>query len=311
MKKRNGFTLIELLMVLGIIATLSALLLAAVNKVLTKLPETDARVEISQLDGSIAAFMSDYKLQYPPPSYILLREDNQYNRANPIELATVKWLQTWLGRTFNFSLPVDWNGNGVTDLPYILEGDQCLVLWTGGIPTYSTGSISMKGFNPSNYNPSAPSIQRRGPYMSFNSSRLVLRGSFPVYLDAWRNKTTAQPYAYFSSQGNFNGYNGLGGMNLTGPTGDCGTIGASPYYQLSIGTPPFPSYLNGNRYQIISAGKDGLFAADNIPPFPGVQWQAVDGSFSKIAVINSYSKKPVGYDDQANFSSTLLGIGQH
>jgi hypothetical protein len=47
---------------------------------------------------------------------------------------------------FHFTTPCDWNGNGVIDAPYTLQGQQCLVLWTGGIPTYSEFSTAAASF---------------------------------------------------------------------------------------------------------------------------------------------------------------------
>ena len=137
-------------------------------------------------------------------------------------------------------------------------------------------------------NPTPVSGQRtRGPYFNFQTSRLVTPSSigmttapnqFLVYVDAWKGKTlnraitpNGNPYAYFSTNGINNAYKAT----------DC-TSGATPYI---IGT---NQYVNPTKYQIISAGHNGVFGNGNMGT--GLATGA-------------------GADDQANFSSTLLGVG--
>ncbi len=128
--------------------------------------------------------------------------------------------------------------------------------------------------------------KRRGPYYSFETTRLYPQpaanpapGGFYVYLDPWNSKTGQNytaiggcPYAYFSSRGISNSYTATS------------IYGALPYAYGS------GQYYNPNGYQIISAGKDGNFGNGNMT--------------TGIAI-------GAGADDQANFSSTLLGLGQN
>jgi hypothetical protein len=122
-----------------------------------------------------------------------------------------------------------------------------------------------------------------------------------VYIDAWQSKAGpffatlhGTPYAYFSSNGNNNnGYT----QNAPQALQDCASIGAYPYY--IMGTNP-NQFMYPNKYQIISAGKDGIFGIYNLPAntvgTPG--WNPTAGATG------------VGADDQANFSGSLLGSGQ-
>jgi hypothetical protein len=104
---------------------------------------------------------------------------------------------------------------------------------------------------------------------------------FYIYLDPWNSKLSpyfstlgGTPYTYFSTQGINNQYLSTSGY------------GATAYF---FGSKQF---YNPNTYQIISAGKDGNFGNGNM----------IGG------IATGY---PGGADDQANFSSTLLSLGQN
>jgi len=303
--RRRGFTLIELLVVIAIIAVLIGLLLAGVMRVLLKIPEVQTQSEMSQLDASLAAFMSDYQLSDPPPSMLILREDMLYQTApagNPnwqLELRSQQFLKRVFGKNL---VQTDWNqvggiqssgginGAGNKGGYALLEGEQCLVFYTGGLQTMSGGVVQCLGFSTNNMKPSYGSMpgetmgKRNGPYMTFKESRLVAsKYGFAIYIDAWQSKTgviqlpTIQgtPYAYYSSYGINNGY-----------SADCPSI-------CPIGTTPYHDgaghFVNSNKYQIISAGQDGVFGSGLL-----TSGAATDAN---------------GHDDQANFSSKILGAG--
>lgn len=283
-EKRAAFTLIELMVVVLIIAILVSLVSSAVVMAMGKIPETQTRTEISQMEQALGAFMADYNLSTSPPSTLVL------NESAPLTGPSAAFLQQVFGRNLGANgTAVDWNGDGQLNGPWALEGEQCLVFYLGGIG-------GTQGFSTNNINPATAGGKRKGPYFTFQTSRLIpgnllnlppsghppnALNAFPVYLDAWKSKAAPQiapydngtPYAYFSSQGNNNGY-----------TSDCPTIDlAGPY---GTGT----AYMNSNTYQIISAGKDGTFG--------GGTWNPSGGTTGASA------------DDQANFSSKLLGVGQ-
>lgn len=317
-EKRAGFTLIELLIVILIIGILVGMMLAAVGKITEKVSEVKARTEISEMNVALRAFMSDYQLKDPPPSLLYLREDGQYiTGGNMADQKTVQFLQMCFGRNFNVFMPRDWNGNGTIDPPYVLQGQQSLVFYLGGIPVFDAlGNLKgMSGFSRDNMLPNASATvnsNRKGPYFSFDNNRLSLQGSFPVYMDAYQVKNANQPYAFFSAQGNFAGYNQsqfLTNGTLLNPQGDCSLVGAFCYYEAINPTTGAPQYTSVNTYQILSAGKDGVFGFDTMPAVAGgVKWSAYGGLAGTGL---NHSGQPAGNDDQANFSATKLGVGQN
>jgi prepilin-type N-terminal cleavage/methylation domain-containing protein len=295
---RPAFTLIELLVVMAIIAILVSLTSAAVMRAMWKIPEVQTSTDIAELGTALSSFMSDYQLSDPPPSKLILREDMAYNLnpTNPnaaLELQSLQFLKKVFGKNLG---PTDWNGDTKIANPaagWILEGEQCLIFYVGGIPNtaqIAAGSPPQcQGFSYNNTNPATPGGKRHGPYFqNTQTGRLVpltaytLAPNFFVYIDAWKKKTGPMPYAYFSSNGLNNGY------SLT----DCATIGASPYFS---GVAPNLTYMSANTYQIISAGADGAFGNVVNKTLP---WNPSSGATG------------AGADDQASFSSALLKAGQ-
>jgi prepilin-type N-terminal cleavage/methylation domain-containing protein len=275
---RPAFTLVELMMVVLIIAVLVSLISSAVMMAMAKIPETQTRVEIGEMETALNAFEADFGLTVPPPSVLVL------NEAAPLSVggSTATLLQQMFGRNLG---PTDWNGDGQINGPWTLNSEQCLVFYLGGIKNM--------GFAYNNINPTPVAGQKtHGPYFNFQTSRLIVDptntitpGSFPVYIDPWRTKAGplyatlgGTPYTYFSSQGINNAYTNTSGYSTT--------TGAAPYF--ITGTTQF---MNPNTYQIISAGKDGWFGG-------AAGWVPTNGATGH------------GADDQANFSAKLLGVGQ-
>jgi prepilin-type N-terminal cleavage/methylation domain-containing protein len=312
-KKRSAFTLVELMIVILILVILISLLAGAVFKVMARVPEVKTRTEITEMQVALQAFMNDYQLSDPPPSYLLLYENVSLYPANSSN-TQVAQSYAFLKKVFGTNLGnTDWNGNGVIDgpggagNPWTLYGEQCLVFYLGGIPSNPSNTLTPTaqpaglGFSTNNMKPSMGTMaidyqptnpnglpgpppnmgKRRGPYYPFDPSRLIpqLNGGFFVYLDPWKSKTGqyygqlgGSPYTYLSSRGVSNSYTATSAYG-----GVAYAFGSGQYY-------------NPNGYQIISAGKDGYFGSGNMTT--GIATGA-------------------GTDDQANFSSTLLGLGQN
>jgi prepilin-type N-terminal cleavage/methylation domain-containing protein len=236
------------------------------------------------------------------------------------------------------SIWVDWNGNGVLDDKGIyLEGDQCLVFFLGGIPGPSQATAGngqppqCLGFSTDPKNPAAGTADRIGPLFEFQSARLVaLRQpggptysrEFYSYLDTYGsgdglgNKLSGQPYAYFSSGQKANDYNRY--FTSAAPVSDCQSIspgGVWPYAEVVTQTvpsnatfPPIARYLKPNSFQIITAGADNQFGSGSKPTVVGTQITLAP-LWTATSAASVYVQDNPGYDDQSNFTGSLLGVG--
>jgi prepilin-type N-terminal cleavage/methylation domain-containing protein len=347
----GAFTLVELLVVIAIIAILVGLTAAGVMRVLNKIPEIKTRHEIAQMDQGIQSFMSDYGLQYPPPSFLYLSEDGTHYQTMMSsgtatqQLAakqTVAFLQQWLGKNFNISGKYDWNGNGKIDPPYILEGEQCLVFYLGGIPAYApTGNIAMTGFSPNISHPDQPATPgstRKGPYVNFQTIRLTMtlypgtnrqtkpfvNWFFPVYLDAWLAKSGPDygPDPYLKDPQNQPLHHQYWGPQ---PYAYFSSSGKMNGYNLTTSTPTDvkQGFVQGDCTTVLANGYYQLMTT-MLPNYnnsnsyqilsagqDGVFWFDKNVTFPGGVPWNPAAiAEGAGKDDMANFSSSFLGNGQ-
>ena len=219
----------------------------------------------------------------------------------------------------------------------ILEGDQVLVFCLGGIPAWSAASSppnpdnsppNCLGFSTNPRIPALPTDDRIGPFFEFTSSRLVVipqQTAFTAqlarspqhysYLDTFGvsdgkgGYISGAPYAYFSSYKGPNGYNRYYDPNTASatyfPFSDCPRLNVWPYAESRAPV----KYLKSSSFQIISAGLNGFFgggtaladSSGNPTPTPPL-WTPANAAFF-------YPAGSDGYDDQANFTSSLLGVG--
>ncbi len=182
----------------------------------------------------------------------------------------------------------DWNGNGVIEKPAdggdsVLEGDQCLVFFLGG--------IKQTGFS---VNPKRPTLSRgeRMPcFYELPAYRLLQNGNaaskhgFPSLRDPFGKNF----YAYFSSNRRTNGYNQYA-------ESDCATLGVWPYAKALV---PVPLYYNPDSFQIISAGENQRFGLGTKLP-ESTPW--TPETLQKL-----YPPGSPGADDLANFYDLRLG----
>lgn len=285
-QSRGGFTLVELLVVITIIGILAALTTAAVIKAIGTGDDVKLRNEISQLSQAVQAFKQQYAVGYMPDRLIL-------PPAADTTGATQQFLKSvWprlspatLGST-NFTL----NGTPYTPYSYwqvpgntavTLQGDQCLVFWLGGPRDASNNCL---GWSTDGTDPMKQTGTRVGPFYNFSSGRLQVfggsgRAPFPSFIDT----VGISPYLYFSTNRSDNNYQN----SITLATGT-----VNPYLLSGTVTPPAPRWVNPSSFQIISAGKDGLFGA-GLNEWAGY---TPNGGASQN-----------GFDDVANFHPTKLG----
>ncbi len=357
--ERRGFTLVELMIVIAIISVLVSLVSAAVWKAVASANRVRNQNEIRQLALAVENFKQKYGV-YPPSRIVLCEKYDYYfvnnNRASGVFKSTLHGdsvailQQIWTRINFDFlnkaglttrGIGIDWNGNGqLDDGQVLLEGDQCLVFFLGGIPGPPASTPFTTGFSTNPQNPAFHTIavgsETNAPLFEFSSDRLTRntprnapysvstdpRNPLPVaplhysYLDTYRGA----PYAYFSSNKTRNGYNRYFSIallsNTTTPTSDCDSLGVWPYAE---GLNP-PRYLNPNSFQIISAGANGTMqAVHNMGFGQGTNLNKNSPIWSTILAggteANRGYNEPVsappqaGIDDQSNFHESTLGSG--
>lgn len=316
--RSRGFTLVELLVVLVIIAILVALLIPAIAMAVRTARSAAVQAEINNLAQALADFKSkhgDY-----PPSRILLNESGVILTANPALPAgqqstdlslgqlgqrSVTALRKFWPRVGIITTPLpsnspspyfyDFNGNGVNDgdrtgalfsgtqKVFLVEGQECLVFFLGGIPVPGggTGIQGMSGFGKNPVNPftnAAAQSNRTPPLYEFDGGRLHANANtgMAYYIDSINGRGDyGSMFAYFSTNLGA-GYDpndvnvsteedgSLGkpiGMTFTVggvPGGSTTSPSPNPY----TSTPPAGArvtFQNPQSFQIITPGVDGLY----------------------------------------------------
>ncbi len=318
---RGGFTLIEILIVIVIIAILASLVAVVASRAFGKANQAASRVEIGQLEASIAAFKNQYNVPYIP-SRLWLDESGQWtaNTTVPVKSAVPtaslnlpqleadsrQWLERVFGRSLTF--PIDWNGNGTAgptdpNSNMILEGHQVIVFALGGLG--GTNGFSTSPTNPANF---AGGVGKKGPFFEFDPGRLKQAPGDPVAMPGYLDRYGSNFYAYLSAYKSQNGYNPYG-------VSDCTLLGVDPYFDQYnfVASPPTITptrFLKPNDFQIICAGPDGKFGALKarlllLPPNPGANtaWTPQNAG-------NVWPSGTVGVDDLSNFYDGALGSAQ-
>jgi prepilin-type N-terminal cleavage/methylation domain-containing protein len=260
-REQAGFTLIELLVVVIVIAILIGLLLPVIAGAMRTANNAATQAEVNQLAQALASFKSTYG-DYPP-SRMYLSENGVFPVGNTTQvngdshditvgalaqrslIAMRKFFPRVVFGTSSVPPQIganfwyDFNGNGKLDGPYIIQGDECLVFFLGGItfqdPT--TGAFAMTGFGKDPLNPFTNNLatdpnynggpnpmysaNRQSPSFEFNAGRLFLdpnnpsvtlnqlsAPNIPGYYDTLGNAppsiatSTVNFYVYFSGYGN-------------------------------------------------------------------------------------------------------------
>lgn len=265
-QRTAGFTLIELLIVIVILAILMSLILPAISSA-----QKNARVsavvnEIKSLESGLANFNAKYG--FYPPSTITLHEAATGWSGDSESRALIRRMFP----NFDFTAARDLNGDGDATDSILLNGNECLVFFLGGLPIRDTTSgstvFAMNGFSKNPANPFATAGSSRiGPFTEFDTTRLVdvyagaSAGSngFPEYVDPLPNQTA--PYGFLSAN-NGRGYPaGSSPYRAPGEDDNLNNVldsgeDANGNMVLDPGLPFKPE-----TYQIVSPGFDGDYGA--------------------------------------------------
>lgn len=270
---RKAFTLIELLVVIAVIAILASLLVVGVNKAINFSRQVGVKTEMAQIEVALANAARELGNVPYIPSRIRLYEDlTDTNVSDPGSLRLLQMM-------FPGATQVDWNLNGPTpnatadsDPSYTLNAAQSWVFFLGGMKVNGEYVGFARGNNPADIS----STKRKGPFYDFKKARIKPNGT---YLDSWE-KNVLLVYANISRD--------PASADIDNP----GSAFPGRYFSSTT------KLFNSKGYQIISAGKDGVF---------GVSKARIFGTTIPI-VFNGYGdlETPGGSDDQANFSDSVL-----
>jgi general secretion pathway protein G len=224
----------------------------------------------------------------------------------------------------------------------ILSGDECLVFFLGGLPqhvsTASGGGLAVTGFNRDPQNPFTLATQNTGtasrttPLFEFAPQRLVdVDGDgYPSYIDplsANNAPADQHPYSYFSAYAN-NGYDPndcnsgeldeFGNpvvrsfyVNFVVNNGTNPRVAASTApnpYTIGDADPSNPTtnmnWVNPQTFQIISAGRDGLWGLGG--PYDASSTSNRLPIYSTNDPANATAVRPTERDNITNFSGGRL-----
>jgi prepilin-type N-terminal cleavage/methylation domain-containing protein len=236
--KRHGFTLVELLVVIVIIGILAALISVAVSAAVSKARQTAIQTEMNQLASALQVYKTKYG-SYPPntTAALQLHVRSNFPRALPGDIATIPTNLTpaeilWFcvrGYTNDPQRPVDFfNPNAPRTGEF--EFDQGRLVQTR---TFQHNSSAMTPLQAPRVNNQpvwvyVPQQGKGAPYVYFDCSRAVNPTLFAnsFYRNPNNANDTARPYLaeYLATSGN-----------------------------------PTVKRANEGKFQIISAGLDGLY----------------------------------------------------
>jgi general secretion pathway protein G len=253
--------MVELLVVIVILAVLIALLLPAINAALRTAKNAAVGAEINQLAQALASFKTRYG-DYPP-SRILLAENGSYatwlnGGPSTVPIApgditygqlaqrSVAALRKFFPRVVLSTTGVppqigpayfyDFNGNGLMDGAYILQGHEALVFWLGGIPHWNPNGppTAVIGFGKDPTNPFSNDIAS-DPRLNGNQNPMYSNNRQPPLFEFAPSRLALDPLNPYGLSGNFvfpqiPGYFDTLGNVYTPPSLQSGTNGTVNFY---------------------------------------------------------------------------------
>jgi hypothetical protein len=235
---------------------------------------TQTTADIRQIESAIGLFKSKFNVGYlaatggGPNGEFRLCSSYADANDNWLDWPEVPYLKQVFSQMDRLDNGLRWNGRPVTpDSPRLLDANQSLVFFLTGGPFTKYG-----GFWQDKQRPCTASGKvgenHIGPFLDFPSSRFDADGRL---LDPW-----GTPFAYFTA---------VPGNDYTGSFTWKG-VTVRPY-----GDPDHPErFANPKQFQIISAGRNGVFA-------PGGSWTPGEGEWAADAP---------GGDDLSNFNNGTL-----
>jgi type II secretion system protein G len=319
---RLAFTLVELLVVIGIIGMITAIAVPTIFGAITSARNAKTKAEVDMLHMALMNYKNEYGSFPPANMQGLWRTDVTPNQVNKSH-AVYKHLVRSFPRLNEVTAGVNSPYYAISQL----SPAQALVFWLYGF--YENPEYPLTNSK----DPTNPVPGNRKKLFDFDQSRLyaasiylfngtpqsfAARGSvaaagfsaYPVYFTG--HPSCGLPYVYFDSRCYDDGP--ASDINYAAVNMDGETSIASSYIN---SLPPAngtwsQQHMAGDTFQIIAAGKDGLYGASaiNKAAFPAeaaypLPWQGATSSYAS-------AKDPINgkghADNLTNFADRPLGV---
>ncbi len=283
--RRTGFTLVELLAVIVIIGILVALITPAVFRARLSAQKAQITAEINQLDMALSRMATESGDSFPPDfttfNSVGSQAEMQKFFGGEMKRYMARRFPKYAGKNIDAAInslygaddAQHWPKQGSESfLAWKIDPAEALVFWLGGLSVPpGADSTKLRGFsaNPSNPIEGRAMSKRIAGFYDFQEDRLVDRDS-----DGWYEYIppgnigagNGPPYVYFNSKT----YSSL--LDSTGNPIDQNKFNRVRYPKLEaqqtsewgFATPyrsseGRSSWANPKKFQIISAGLDGVF----------------------------------------------------
>ncbi len=234
-RRRDAFTLVELLVVIGIIGLLAALLTPVVMQSLTKARNAAIKSEIDMLHMAIMNYKNEYG-SFPPSA------DSTGYPAPPTPSPARTHIERLFPRCLNAAAQLTAFGfPGQTPWPAI-EPRNSIVIWLNGYTT-----------NPQS--PLRPDTDRKRLY-DFDRSRIT------ADLHYHPSRTPDSPYVFIRSGASLG--SGYGVIASAGPSAGVSNVTHAGVFKPQVQiTASGTNFFNSDTFQILCAGKDGIWDEDS------------------------------------------------
>ncbi|HID75655.1 MAG TPA: type II secretion system protein, partial [Planctomycetaceae bacterium] len=317
---RPAFTLIEMLIVVTIIGILAGLLLVGIQAARSAARRAAIRMDIQQLQDALERYKADVG-EYPPDLSLL----NHPNAT--VQLAAVQVVNRHLRKRWPrfqggwarvatlLSVPPP-QGYGLDTTQ--LDQASSLAFWLCGLPS-RPGDNKPAGFHQDALNPFRPGGPRSQPYFEVNLARFKLADGSRLRCYYYPPNVKEAPYVYFRAQKAPNGDDSYAFFERDPGAPSQMVVAVRSWKSVDpdvgIAVPyrdPTTGWSADGKYQILSAGLDGVFGVRPDPPAPAAQPVSPpppEPSYPYPIVTSGMNFVDGDYDNLTSFARNTLESG--